>query len=106
MLAKGKKVDLNTLDDDAATVEWLAGTGDVIKMSAEMDNQAAIAVAKRNDFRGRVKHIDTRFHFLADVISRGKVALTHVPGEDSPSDLMTKPVKQPVWKRLINKLVS
>ena len=106
VLAKGKKVDLNTLDDDAATVEWLAGTGDVIKMSAEMDNQAAIAVAKRNDFRGRVKHIDTRFYFLADVISRGKVALTHVPGEDNPSDLMTKPVKQPVWKRLINKLVS
>lgn len=56
------------------------------------DNQGAIALSKNPVNRQRSKHIDVRYHFIRDVISKGKMDIVYCPSEDMAADILTKPV--------------
>jgi hypothetical protein len=44
-------------------------------------------------FHERTKHIDIRYHFIRDVITRGGVIkVRKIHTRDNPADMMTKPV--------------
>ena len=54
------------------------------------DNQGAIFVSQNPVTEKRTKHIDVRYHYIRDVIDKGKVEVLFVPGVDNPADIFTK----------------
>ncbi|KAL0551788.1 hypothetical protein IC582_010877 [Cucumis melo] len=65
-----------------------------------VDNKSTIALAKNPVFHDRSKHIDTKFHFIRDCISRKEVQVEYVKTEDQIADIFTKPLKVNVFKNL------
>eukprot|EP00253_Pinus_taeda_P007268 PITA_07268 len=41
------------------------------------DNSSAIALSKNSLFHKRTKHIDTRFHYIGELVSNGEIVLKH-----------------------------
>lgn len=40
------------------------------------DNKSAISIAKNPILHGRTKHIDTRYHFIRDLVQNGSISIT------------------------------
>ena len=53
------------------------------------DNQGAIALASRNRFHTRTKHIDIRYHFVKQLIRTRVTDLTYCPTEENVADTFT-----------------
>ena len=58
-----------------------------------MDNKSRIDLAKHPVAHGRSKHIETKFHFLRDQVSKEKLELEFCRSEDQVADILTKPLK-------------
>ena len=58
------------------------------------DNSSAIALSKNSVFHKRTKHIDTKFHFIRELVSNGEIVLQHCRIEDQFVDILTKPLQQ------------
>lgn len=56
------------------------------------DNSSAIALSKNSVFHKRTKHIDTKFHFIRELVNNGEVVLQHRRTEDQLADILTKPL--------------
>ena len=56
------------------------------------DNQGAIALAENPDFHKRMKHIDTKFHWVREVIERGVLLLKFLPTRFMAADGLTQPL--------------
>lgn len=69
-----------------------------------MDNKSAIDLAKHPVAHGRSKHIETKFHFLRDQVSKEKLELEFCRSEDQVADILTKPLKSIKFKELRDKL--
>jgi hypothetical protein len=58
-----------------------------------IDNKSAINLAKNPIAHGRSKHIETKFHFLRDQVTKGKIKLSYCNTNDQMADVLTKPLK-------------
>ncbi len=58
------------------------------------DNQSAIKLSESEAYRPRSKHIDIRFHFIRDVLQKGKVSIHFVRSEENIADPLTKSVSK------------
>lgn len=58
------------------------------------DNQSAICMAKNPQFHGRAKHIDIKFHFVREQVSKGIIKLKYCKTEDMIADMLTKGLNQ------------
>jgi hypothetical protein len=56
------------------------------------DNQGAIALTKNPHLHERSKHIDVCYHYVRDLVERGKLDVAYVPTADMVADGMTKPL--------------
>eukprot|EP00253_Pinus_taeda_P018807 PITA_18807 len=56
------------------------------------DNSSAITLSKNSAFHKRTKHIDTRFHFIRELVNNGEIVLQHCRTEDQLADILTKPL--------------
>jgi hypothetical protein len=65
-----------------------------------IDNKSAISLAKNPVAHGRSKQIETKFHFLRDQASKGKLKLTHCKTDVQVADILTKPLKIERFKEL------
>lgn len=65
-----------------------------------VDNKSAINLAKHPIAHGRSKHIEARFHFLRDQVSRGKLKLEFCKSECQVADILTKPMKKDRFDKL------
>lgn len=54
------------------------------------DNNSAIALSKNTVFHKRSKHIDTRYHFIRELINDGEVILEHCRSKEQYADIFTK----------------
>lgn len=54
------------------------------------DNNSAIALSKNLVFHKRSKHIDTRYHFIRELISNGEIFLEFCRSQDQCADIFTK----------------
>ena len=54
------------------------------------DNQSAIAMTKNPQSHGRTKHIDIKYHFIRDQVSKGTITLKYCATEDMTADVFTK----------------
>ncbi|KAG8482498.1 hypothetical protein CXB51_024223 [Gossypium anomalum] len=54
------------------------------------NSQSAIFLTKDQMFHQRTKHIDVRYHFVRDVITRGDIVVSKISIHKNPADMMTK----------------
>ena len=54
------------------------------------DNQSTIKQAFNLQSSERTKHIDIRYHFIKDHISKGDIAIEYIPTDRQPADALTK----------------
>ena len=69
-----------------------------------VDNKSTINLAKNPVAHGRSKHIETRFHFIRDQVSKGKLKVEFCRSETQIADILTKPLKKERFKELRSKL--
>ena len=74
--------------------------GDILRpltkpMVLYCDIQSGIAVAKNDQYHARTKHIDIRYHFIRESISREIIKIRYCPTGNMVADIFTKalPVK-------------
>jgi glutathionylspermidine synthase len=65
-----------------------------------IDNKSAINLAKNPIAHGRSKHIETKFHFLRDQVTKGKIKLSYCNTNSQMADVLTKPLKIDRFKDL------
>lgn len=56
------------------------------------DNKSCLDFATLEKQNRRSKHIDTKYHYVRELVSSGEVALKYCPTDDMLADIMTKPV--------------
>ena len=71
-----------------------------------IDNKAAKRLAENAVNHERSKHIDTRYHFIRQVVESGKVQLHYVDTKKNVSDLLTKATSRKVFSSLVGRLVN
>ncbi|XP_039143969.1 uncharacterized mitochondrial protein AtMg00810-like [Dioscorea cayenensis subsp. rotundata] len=54
------------------------------------DNKAAISIARNPVMHGRTKHIDTRYHFICELMKDGLIDITHCGTNEQVADVFTK----------------
>jgi len=58
------------------------------------DNSSAIALSKNSVFHKRTKHIDTKFHYIRELVNNGEIILQHCRTQEQVADILTKPLDQ------------
>ena len=64
-----------------------------------VDNKSAIDLAKNPVYHDRSKHINTRYHFIRECITRKDVRVIHTRSEDQVADIFTKPLNEKDFSR-------
>ena len=64
------------------------------------DNSLAIAFSKNFVFHRRRKHIDTKFHYIMELVKNGEIILQHCRTEEQFADILTKPLGQKTFEFL------
>ena len=64
------------------------------------DNSSAIASSKNSVFHKRTKHIDTKFHYIRELVNNGEIILQHCKTEEKYADILTKPLGQKTFEFL------
>ena len=62
-------------------------------LKLKIDNRSAINLAKNPIAHGRSKHIETRFHFIREQVSKGMIEVEYCPTEAQLADGFTKALK-------------
>ena len=58
------------------------------------DNSSAIALSKNSVFHKRTKHINTKFHYIRELVNNGEIILQHCRTQEQVADILTKPLDQ------------
>eukprot|EP00253_Pinus_taeda_P025601 PITA_25601 len=58
------------------------------------DNSSAIELSKNYVFHKRTKHIDTKFHYIRELVNKGEIVLKHCRTQEQVVDILTKPLGQ------------
>ena len=56
------------------------------------DNQSTIAMTKNPMYHNRTRHIDTRHHFIRELVSKGSIKILYCATNEQLADIFTKPV--------------
>ena len=56
------------------------------------DNNSTIALSKNHVFHQKNKHIDTRYHFIRELVNNGEIYLKFCKSKDQLVDIFTKPL--------------
>jgi hypothetical protein len=54
------------------------------------DNQAAISIARNQQYHTATKHVAIKWHWIREVIESSEVKVEHVPTGDMTADIFTK----------------
>jgi hypothetical protein len=57
-----------------------------------VDNRSAIQVAKHPEHQLTMKHVHWAYHWIHNQVEQGHITVSHVPGEENPTDIFTKPL--------------
>ena len=96
-----KIITLSTIEAEAIEARkemmWLHGFLDEFGKKQEMgilhsDNQSAIFLAKNSAFHSKLKHIQTKYHFIHYLVEDNLVILEKICGFKNPADMLTKGV--------------
>lgn len=66
--------------------------------------RSALSITKNRILHGRTKHIDTRFHFIRDLIKDEIIEVRHCKTEEQIADIFTKALPKYKFETLRTKL--
>ena len=69
-----------------------------------IDNQSAIKVGKNPEHHSRMKHLNTKYHWLREQVEDKVFTLDYVPTDKMPADVLTKPLDRVVHERMCHLL--
>ena len=75
---------------------WI-GVNSSVSIVINYDSQAAIDYTRDPKYYGKMKHIDTKYHFVRDIIAQKKIILQHISTHKMVADLLTKPITRDVF---------
>jgi hypothetical protein len=80
---------------------WLRELGFPQKSASviKMDNQSSIAVGKNPEHFSRMKHLNTKYHWLRDEVEHGEFALEYILTLDMVADGFTKALPGPLHRK-------
>ncbi|XP_059638597.1 secreted RxLR effector protein 161-like [Cornus florida] len=64
------------------------------KIPIKCDNTSAICISKNPIQHSKTKHIEIRYHFLWDYVSKGDIELMFINIENQLADILTKPLQE------------
>ena len=68
------------------------------------NNQAAIVFTKDPKFHSRTKHIDTRYNYIRDIITKREISVQYISTHHMVVDPLTKPIPRDVFLGHVNAL--
>ncbi|XP_031262136.1 secreted RxLR effector protein 161-like [Pistacia vera] len=83
-------------------ISWKSQLQPLVSLSITEADQSAIHLSKNPVYHERMKHVDVKYHFVRDQISKGTVNLLKIPTEENPSDMGTKVVIAVKFKHYLN----
>ena len=81
-------------------------TGRTDRVTLYCDNQSAAKLAINPVFHKRTKHVDIRYHYVRDVVSRDIISLHYLCTEDMLADILTKPLHRTRHEVLVKGLIQ
>ncbi|KAG8473076.1 hypothetical protein CXB51_035013 [Gossypium anomalum] len=86
---------------------WLKGLFSELNEALQIstvfcDSQSAIFLTKNQMFHERTKHIDVRYHFVRDIITRGDIFVRKISTHENPADMMTKSLPITKFEHCLN----
>ena len=54
------------------------------------DNQSTIAMTRNPIYHNRTRHIDTRHHFIRELVDKGSIKVEYCSSQEQVADLFTK----------------
>ena len=54
------------------------------------DNAGALFIVNNATVGQRTKHIDTRYHFVRELVENNVLRITYIPTDENPANLFTK----------------
>jgi hypothetical protein len=63
---------------------------DVESTTIHEDNQACIQIARNPVEHKRLKHVDTKCHFIRDLVEENKIKLKYINTKEQKADILTK----------------
>ena len=68
------------------------------------DNRGALVLTEDPSFHARVKHIDTRYHYVRERVHRHQLQLHYVNTKENLADIFTKALPRPAFSHLRTQL--
>ena len=57
-----------------------------------VDNKSAIQVLKHPEHQSTMKHVHRAYHWIREQVEQRTIAVCHIPGDENPADIFTKPL--------------
>jgi hypothetical protein len=102
--------EYRALANTAAEVAWLTNLLRDLQFPLRRsplllcDNNSAIFLAENPVAHKRAKHIDIDYHFVREMVTNGKVGVTHVPSSLQVADIFTKGLNRTLFEFFRSKL--
>jgi hypothetical protein len=87
---------------DIGHLELIASDNKTVWMRA--DNQGAIALAKNPHLHERSRHIDISYHYVRDLVQKGRVKIDYIPTADMITNGFIKPLERIAFKKFKDQL--
>ena len=87
------------LGEQAMTAHW----GVKLSVNIGMDASAGISIASRRGL-GKVKHIDTCYLWVQEIVEKGRIRLKKLSTQDMLAHLMTKPLDGQTAMKLLGRM--
>ena len=87
------------LGEQAMMADW----GIKLSVNIAMDASAGISIGSRRGL-GKVKHIDTCYLWVQEIVDQGRISLKKVNTQDMLADLMTKPLDGQTATKLLGRM--
>lgn len=89
-----------SLSECCQELEWLRKLmkdfGECIQVPVKIneDNQSCIKLLKSDGGTKRSKHIDTKYHFVRDLVEKKQISVTYCCTEEMLADILAKPLQR------------
>ena len=64
-----------------------------------VNNKSAIQVAKNPEHQSTMKHVHHTYHWIRNQVKQGQIMVSHIPGDENPTDIFTKPLAKPKFTK-------
>ncbi len=68
-------------------------------MPIMIDNQGAIALARRDGWNRRTRYINVRYQYVQKALKQGRIRMEYVASEEQLDDGLTKALKTELFER-------